>query len=212
MVEILEDGMAANLRQAHLLRNHTPQVDSVADLFAEIHRSSTNVRVRALARQGLLLTRDVHDANVAERTHWIATMDALREESERPAGGTEAGVEWSLRRAVRELRGPLGVLTNPIVKGERHDEALGQVRRVVQDAPRELLIVGASVKPTLAHELGVAKSTVLLDVIQEMDAAVVVAPVNSAPVTAEDFVPSMSGMSWRNAPSDGFRCSSEVTS
>lgn len=71
-----------------------------------------------------------------------------------------------LADAARELRAPLGVLTNPIIRGERRDDAIRRVVDVLKRAPGGLLFAPSGrPRAQLAGALAsVAMTTALADV------------------------------------------------
>ncbi len=161
IVERGMDAQAENARQARLISNPTPEIDSLTEIFAELARLdlSDRERLRLVAR-GIGITREIAAGNASERGHVRALTGAAELIGRKPL---------TVKEAARRLREPLGVLANPIIQGEKRARARGLVLEVLEAAPAGLLHADTGrPRAGIAGELNsVAKTTALADVIAE---------------------------------------------
>jgi hypothetical protein len=147
------DGIAENLRQAHLIANATIDIDSLAEIMLELDRAATTGRQRELTRRGLDLVRQLHASNTVEREferNVAGAADQLVTDLRRIERKGNVSTAWTVKKLARALRAPLADIGNPIITGDRHGDALVSVGRIFEEAPAALILsVG------VRHELGV---------------------------------------------------------
>lgn len=158
LVENLMEAQARNREQARLMRNPSPEVDSITECVREIARDATP-RQRGHLATLLRLVKRLDESNAVE-------LDLERLSAVIADTAAAAATPWSLRRAVRELRDPLAVLTNPMTVSQ-HKQARMDVLAVIAACPREILVTEGELSETLVHQLRQAKSRVLWALICE---------------------------------------------
>jgi hypothetical protein len=138
LLEPALDARAHNLTQAQLIANPTPEVDSLLEHVHALGRDLPASQRRAHVHEALRLIRDLFNSNRAEGECEQTIAGAADQLAAALRAGTvERG--WTVKRVARELRDPLAVLVNPIIRGDKRDDALRRVMRVVDQAPVELL-------------------------------------------------------------------------
>lgn len=156
------EGIARNREQHQIAFNPDDEINSVLEHIREIARTATaEQRPHVLALFNLI--RRLCESNRAElrcERFIAAAADAMAETG------------WSVKRAARELREPLAVLTNPILPERMKDEARAEVRRIVRCCPREVLLTGDNVRPSLVNEIRQAKATALWPFLTEAPAVI----------------------------------------
>jgi hypothetical protein len=145
------EGIARNREQHRIAFDPDNEINSLVEHIREIARTATpeqRPHVHALFR----LIRDLCESNHAElrcERFIAAAADAM------------ADPGWTVKRAARELRDPLAVLCNPIIGEQAKERAREDVRRVVRLCPRDLLVLGDDVRPSLVNEIRTRKATAL---------------------------------------------------
>lgn len=162
------DARAENLRQARLIANASPEVDSIVEHVREIARNATPGQRGHLGAL-LLLVRDLAQSNAAEgnREAGVAgVVDQLASDLRRHETSTPLGM--GAQDLARRLRGPLGILANPrAAGGTKYVAAVRAIEDVLAVVPSCHLLDNV----TLRHELGVRKYSGLCDLIRERVAA-----------------------------------------
>lgn len=149
------DAVLSNARQALLLYNATPEIDSAIEHNLWIAKHSTGqVRDHALAA-----IRDLTSAYTENRTEREHVQGAAREAS-----------GWSVKRCARETRPILADLLHPFVGPRKRTELLAALHAIFAECPARVL---RSV--SLAHELdnrkaAPKKTTLLLELLGEWEA------------------------------------------
>lgn len=150
----LIDAQLANSRQAVLIYNASPEVDSAIERLLWIAKHSTG-EIREHARDAL---RDLNTAYVENRTELTHVRGAAQEAS-----------GWSVKRAARETRPILADLLHPFVGERKRGELLAQLHGIFESCPARVL---RSV--SLAHELdnrkaAPKKTSLLIQLLDEWE-------------------------------------------
>lgn len=147
--EHLLDAIAANHEQSRLLHNPTPEVDSALEHLARAYRLSSG-DCRAHVGDAIRLVVEAWNLNDdRENPSQRAVMPLLSDRS------------WGVKSAANALRPVLADLSNRLISGARRAAVEQQLVDLLDVIPLGLLMVGDDVRPALAHELRVAKSTTL---------------------------------------------------
>lgn len=157
------DARAENLRQARLISNPSPEIDSITEHLTELARTTTPAQ-RPHVRALLELVRDLATSNHAEgetQTTIAGVVDHLASDL-RKAETLDRSGELGVKAIARRLRLPLEDLVN----GKRPDSrkvvaARAAVNAVLREVPGVYLLDNAS----LRHELGVTRYTLLCELV-----------------------------------------------
>lgn len=156
------DAQSMNARQARLNEHQEQLIGRAAGLVGRLRTTNLSAYQLAIVDEAVALLREFWKANLSERDANAAERECERTlaglvEDARPQG-------WSVKRAARILRAPLGDLCNPIVGGTRRNAAAAIVEDFIATAPARLLSPECV---SLRHELGVAKFTALHELIAD---------------------------------------------
>lgn len=155
--------LSANSAQAQRIYDPSHEIDSALEHVLAAARRVTDPHARRHLAAAVEDLKHAHKLNLVERDH----EETIRDQA------SEAGRNrWTVQSLANALRAPLGVLGNPMIQGARREDALAEARGIIASAPRDLLVTGDNVKPALAHELRVAKSTTLWTLLAEPQAVV----------------------------------------
>lgn len=128
-------------------------------LVAAISRTDLTAHQRILVAAAKRLLREFAEANehAGECTRQIAGI----------AEFTSAPPMWSVRKVIRLTRDPLATLVNPVIRGKARDSAECAVLAVIRSAPPQMLGSHEHPNVTVRHQLGVAKTSALWDLVAE---------------------------------------------
>jgi hypothetical protein len=166
VIALVLDAQSLNAHQQRLNLHQERLIGRAAGLIARMKRTGLDERQCKLVDEAVGLIREFWRSNLSERE---------ANEAERECQRTLAGIidalpqspsqrGWTVKRAARVLRAPLGDLCNPLVTGARREAALAIVDDFVATAPAHLLAVSCV---SLRHELGVSKFSRLHELIAE---------------------------------------------
>lgn len=151
---------SANREQAKRIYDPSREIDSALEHVLAAARLVVDSDARRHLAAAAEQLKHIHRLNHVEGSHEEAVLEQVAN-------------RWTNKSLAAALGAPLSVLGNPIIQGDRRDEALAEARRIIAVAPRGLLVDGDRVNPTLAHELRGKKSTALWALLCEPRAAVV---------------------------------------
>ena len=159
------DARGANLEQNALLYNPSPEVDSLAELPAELLRQVRAGNIDpALFATWAKLSRRLLESNIAEGASEMTAAGLLEDHIAR-ARTAPLAARMTAKSIARRLRDPLRVMLDPAA----HDaieffRAAGAIRDVLAACPREQLLA-----PAVEHHLGGRKFRLLTQLFADFE-------------------------------------------
>lgn len=142
--EHLLDAIAANHRQARLLHDPSPEVDSALEHLARVYRLTTG-EAHDHAGEAIRLLLKAQESNHAENASQRAAHPLLSDQS------------WGVKSAARAL--------SPVLAGPKTAENEQKLADLLDVIPPGLLMQGGQIRASLVNELRVTKSTRLYEAI-----------------------------------------------